>query len=76
MPLTPSPDFDVNPFLNAFENSIGICNGFNMLQTVNMPPLALISSNKASVTTTPSSSTALATKTLVVPAILPKKQLP
>ena len=38
MSLTPPPGFDVNPFLKVFENSIDICNGFNMFQTVDLPP--------------------------------------
>ena len=75
MPLTPHPDFDVNPFLIAFENIMDICNGFNMLQTVDLPPPPPISPKEASVTTTPSITTALATTTSVAPATLPKDQL-
>ena len=71
MPLTPLPGFDVNPSLKAFENSIDICNGFSMHQAVNMPPP--ISPKEASVTTTPSTTTALATIKSVVPTTLPKR---
>ena len=72
MPLTPPPDFDVNPFLKAFENSIGICNGFNMLQTVDLPPPPPILQKDANVNTPSSTTTALATTTSVVPATLLK----
>ena len=73
MPLTPPTGFDVNPFLKAFENSIDICNGFNTLQTVDLSTPPLISPKEAIVTNTPSTRTALATTTSVVPATLPKR---
>ena len=72
MPLTQPPDFDENPFLKAFGNSIDICKGFYMLQIVDLPPQPLIAPKEASVTTTPSTTAALATTTSVVPATLPK----
>ena len=75
MLLTPPSGFDVSPFLKVFENSIDICNGFNTLQTVDLPPPHLILSKEASITTTPSTTAALAITTLVVPATLPKDQL-
>ena len=73
MQLTPSPGFNVNPFLKAFENSIDICNGFNTLQTVDLPPPPPILPKEASVTIIPSTTTALATTTSVVLATLPKR---